>query len=514
MACAYPDSDQEEEIVDLHTSPTLNRFLEELHQQHCVSQLPQEVVNDVKEAVEELVWKLVEGVSNSEKYPFLRHSKILSRGSFYEGTKIGLPDEFDFLVELEMLSRPGEIVFTPECSECPGSVHLYLTDEGLHRMITEHHQSKVPKYLSPLDITFIHYSHGLKESCENCYPGASETPCLAQVSKRNGILSLRDNIRYEFKSPNFVLPLSWTTTTLSEDHPNHTFPLTVDVTPAIVYRYHDESNDSDEMLGHVVPAIDIHCKKLACWRISHSVEESRKIESLSEGHKKVCQVLKCLWQKPDEDVLSVLSRLVEQLIRPLEEKTLITGTERKIILLNKMFQSQMTRYEMAEVDKESKQWLSSFMLKTAVLYHADRCESGTEMGACLVDITKDLLRYAVQGHLPGYFEPSKNCFQWFREEAIHEGRTRAIHEALEGLLKVKSYEDCQHVLGIMAPWKFSASSTPDQNKVAIGNPLLLIYMIVETLREIATSPEYDFGRFRSLLKKIQRFNATGRFCMC
>lgn len=44
----------------------------------------------------------------SEEQPFLT-TKLINCGSYYEGTKVGKPDEFDFYVELDRLSSPENV---------------------------------------------------------------------------------------------------------------------------------------------------------------------------------------------------------------------------------------------------------------------------------------------------------------------------------------------------------------------------------------------------------------------
>ena len=48
--------------------------------------------------------------------PIFRISKSIPTGSFYENTKVGSPDEFDFMVVLENLSQPGSVELKQGCT--------------------------------------------------------------------------------------------------------------------------------------------------------------------------------------------------------------------------------------------------------------------------------------------------------------------------------------------------------------------------------------------------------------
>ena len=42
--------------------------------------------------------------------PFFK-TTLINSGSFYEGTKVGKPDEFDFFIQLDALSSPEDVSF-------------------------------------------------------------------------------------------------------------------------------------------------------------------------------------------------------------------------------------------------------------------------------------------------------------------------------------------------------------------------------------------------------------------
>ncbi|CAH3160016.1 unnamed protein product, partial [Porites lobata] len=71
-------------------------------------------VTDIQTSVEKFVKALLLGVE--KKLPFYK-TTLVNSGSFYEGTKVGKPDEFDYFVQLDNFSRPKDILYE-ELAHC------------------------------------------------------------------------------------------------------------------------------------------------------------------------------------------------------------------------------------------------------------------------------------------------------------------------------------------------------------------------------------------------------------
>ena len=71
-------------------------------------------VTDIQTSVEKLVKVLLLGVE--KKLPFYK-TTIVNSGSFYEGIKVGKPDEFDYFVQLDNFSQPKDILYE-ELAHC------------------------------------------------------------------------------------------------------------------------------------------------------------------------------------------------------------------------------------------------------------------------------------------------------------------------------------------------------------------------------------------------------------
>ena len=90
-----------------------------------------EEVKEIEETVRNLVEEIAETIAQKEP---LFQSTVLQSGSFYEGLKVEGPNEFDFMICLEELSKPGvcEIKAIPFRSvPDPGYVDLRVQDPDI-----------------------------------------------------------------------------------------------------------------------------------------------------------------------------------------------------------------------------------------------------------------------------------------------------------------------------------------------------------------------------------------------
>ena len=90
------------------TSPShLDHFIRDLDERKGKLSCCQEVT-EIQTSVERFLKTLLEKVEKD--HPFYKTTLIKS-GSFYEGTKVGKPDEFDYFVQLDNFSQPEDIRF-------------------------------------------------------------------------------------------------------------------------------------------------------------------------------------------------------------------------------------------------------------------------------------------------------------------------------------------------------------------------------------------------------------------
>ena len=85
----------------------LDHFIRDLDERKGKLSCCQEVI-EIQTSVERFLKTLLEKVEKD--HPFYKTTLIKS-GSFYEGTKVGKPDEFDYFVQLDNFSQPEDILF-------------------------------------------------------------------------------------------------------------------------------------------------------------------------------------------------------------------------------------------------------------------------------------------------------------------------------------------------------------------------------------------------------------------
>lgn len=91
-------------------------FLHHAYKSKCEFQM--EISNAITMDIEDGVRKMIESILQRMKKtsPAFEVADLIPTGSFYEGTKIGAPDEFDFMLTLAKLSGADKISLQPGCS--------------------------------------------------------------------------------------------------------------------------------------------------------------------------------------------------------------------------------------------------------------------------------------------------------------------------------------------------------------------------------------------------------------
>ena len=107
----------------------LNLFIRDLDKQKGKLPCCQEVI-DIQTSVEKFLKALLLEIEKAN--PFYK-TTLINSGSFYEGTKIGKPDEFDYLVQLDNFSRPEDIR-VQELAQCMVAV---IPNESAFRKLSK-----------------------------------------------------------------------------------------------------------------------------------------------------------------------------------------------------------------------------------------------------------------------------------------------------------------------------------------------------------------------------------------
>ena len=93
--------------VILATSNTLDRFLSDLDEKKARISCSREV-NLIQSRVRKVIRSILLEVRREN--PFFR-TTLINSGSFYEGTKVGQPDEFDYFIQLDCFSSAEDTLF-------------------------------------------------------------------------------------------------------------------------------------------------------------------------------------------------------------------------------------------------------------------------------------------------------------------------------------------------------------------------------------------------------------------
>ena len=118
---------------------TLNRFLNELYEKELDlhNKFSDEEIGDICAAVKKQVNLIVKRIYEIDSR--LKIQDVLLVGSAREGTQIIRPCEYDFILALEALSKPGTVSITPEDPEGNSReyMHVKLEDDDVRSVFHE-----------------------------------------------------------------------------------------------------------------------------------------------------------------------------------------------------------------------------------------------------------------------------------------------------------------------------------------------------------------------------------------
>lgn len=286
---------------------SLNKFLDILHETNCNFNLSVSEVRDIESAVREAVSAILEkgtalkvdhrrgkynfaGISKDEGETYMygelfKVEESLPVGSFYEGTKICAPTEFDFNIKLNV----GEISINQGCR--PGRVQVTF-------------ESSRHKWLENLGGLFS----GMMEA-------ALETMIAdeREIKRDSGILNL---VSVNSGSCPPLLKLSWCGV-------SSTFEISVDIMPSVrcTDNFIEELGNDEHFPLEFLQLVKEHgcylvpkpcspkCDK--CFHVSFAQAERCLILLLSEAHRRCYRLLKWLLVKHILDTYKVKMAMLD-----------------------------------------------------------------------------------------------------------------------------------------------------------------------------------------------------------
>ena len=103
-----PESSNEDVPAAAESLLPLDHFIQDLDERKGKLPCQCKEVTDIQTSVENFLKVLLLDIEKD--FPFFK-TTLINSGSFYEGTKVGKPDEFDYFVQLDNFSQPEDIRF-------------------------------------------------------------------------------------------------------------------------------------------------------------------------------------------------------------------------------------------------------------------------------------------------------------------------------------------------------------------------------------------------------------------
>lgn len=85
-------------------------FFRHAYKSKCKVEVNKAIISDIEAGVRKMIELILQRVQS--RCPEFRVADIITTGSFYEGTKIGPPDTFDFMITLARLSGTDKISYS------------------------------------------------------------------------------------------------------------------------------------------------------------------------------------------------------------------------------------------------------------------------------------------------------------------------------------------------------------------------------------------------------------------
>ena len=350
---------------------TLSKFLEHVEKNKCDLSFDPVIINHIYRATNLIVQHVVDEIGRIKSH--LTVKEVLSVGSFPEGTKNCSPNEFDFMVCFDFLSRRETVRI--ECPEgCqPGYMMALLNthDDSMSGMIF-----RVSADLCLIDHEGLRaqYQDALHEVANSLSMKKIVTPCGTLVIKDSQYLTLRlewHSFNVEYNGSEIYSGLC------EQDMPFETpssMQIDVDIMPAISVEDFSLLSDLHGFPKHITGITEnlkfhLVCKvsgqESALLRISHASTEVFLVNHLHPIHKRCYKVLKYL---------------------------LTNGTH---------------------INQPKGAFnLSSYMFKTAVLYHEfDKLCTGTpDIVKCCIEIISHIRDRLRKGVFPSFLMRSINVW--------------------------------------------------------------------------------------------------------
>ena len=303
----------------------LNRYLTSLDRTRAKFDASASEVADIESAVVQVCYRILEEVYELDNR--FKTSRVLKTGSFYDGTKISEPNEFDLMAVNEELSRPGLCKAVRECPDAAGFAHVLIEDKsvsdrwkGLTYSRGDGRLCIVPyNQYGSVKVRFgemVTNAYERLRSRQRQRPISTPTGTLKMI--QGGTNPVRPGCRFQLK---------WRSSSTDAYNPLY---IEVDLTFAVEVEVENDRQSARNSLYLLVPVWCFECQEHSynnitlCWRRSFSLIEKQMFEEMGHQHihKRCNRVLKYLKDMfyLDRNPFQISSYVIKTLVLRHEEQ--------------------------------------------------------------------------------------------------------------------------------------------------------------------------------------------------
>ena len=303
----------------------LNRYLTGLDETETKFDVSASEVADIESAVVQVCYRILEEVYELDNR--FKTSRVLKTGSFYDGTKIRKPNEFDLMAVNEELSRPGLCKAVRECPDAAGFAHVLIEDKSVSdrwKGLT-YSRGDGRLYIVPYD-QYGSVQLRFGEMVTNAYECLCSRQRQRTISTSTGTLKMIQGGTNPVR-PGCCIRLCWWPSSADAYNPLY---IEVDLTFAVEVEVENDRQSARNSLYLLVPVWCYECQEhfynniTLCWRRSFSLIEKQMFEEMGHQHihKRCNRVLKYLKDMfyLDTDPFQISSYVIKTLVLRHEER--------------------------------------------------------------------------------------------------------------------------------------------------------------------------------------------------
>lgn len=386
-----------------------DEFIQYVYETRCEFQIEADRVatSDIEAGIRTIINDILESIKDTT--PTFEVSDVIPTGSFYEGTKIGAPDEFDFMILLKKLTGPDKINLHRGCSDWYPKIELQKGVTFSQRYMVNirfNDEKRHENFLGSSRILVLFFWREIRELLKRKTFSIDTSRGTISSEHHPGdklVFFHRHKVDKSLPKPANEVEAKLAMVVVESLYIGVDLMIAIEH-PCLEYILHFPGfpKDFKELLfEHKCHIVAKSCHKdhtgdPACWFISFSSMERELVNSMNEHHKKCYKILKSLIACD----LSVSGKCMN---------------------------------------------LSSYLLKTAFLFHVygePKCLHSRTLFACIKDVLNYLSTNLFCIRMPCFFARDMNtwghiletpCYTWEKCRTVQYSTHQAESESLEDL---------------------------------------------------------------------------------